>query len=43
MEWTDQELEAKLNDEARSASREGNFFLSAFMIVVTIGVLYYML
>ena len=43
MEWTDQELEAKLNDEARSASREGNFSLSVFMILVTIGVLYYML
>jgi len=43
MEWSDEELETPLNEETIKASNEGNIYLYAFIILSTIGVLYYMI
>ena len=43
MEWSDEELSTPLNEETIKASNEGNRYLFAFIIIMTIGVLYYMI
>ena len=43
MEWSDEEIETPMSEEAISASKEGNNYLFAFIIIITAGVLYYML
>tara|TARA_B100000686_G_scaffold343809_1_gene425282 strand:- start:1114 stop:1245 length:132 start_codon:yes stop_codon:yes gene_type:complete len=43
MEWSKEELETPLNEEASSASKEGNVLFAVFLIIITIGVLYYMI
>tara|TARA_B100001559_G_C16375533_1_gene564058 strand:- start:310 stop:441 length:132 start_codon:yes stop_codon:yes gene_type:complete len=43
MEWTDEELETPLNEEVEKTSNEGNISLYVFLILIAIGILYYML
>ena len=43
MEWSKEELEAPLNEETIKTSNEGNIFLYVFLILCTLGVLFYML
>ncbi|MEK9946255.1 MAG: hypothetical protein VW999_09740 [Alphaproteobacteria bacterium] len=39
MEWTDEELAAPLNDEAKEASQQGNLELAVFVIAGVVIVL----
>jgi hypothetical protein len=43
LDWSDEEIETPMNEAAVSASREGNNFFFAFLIIIAIGVLYYMI
>tara|TARA_B000000441_G_C21613172_1_gene272951 strand:+ start:274 stop:405 length:132 start_codon:yes stop_codon:yes gene_type:complete len=43
MEWSEEELRTPLNEEAIKTSNEGNLFLYGFLIIIAIGVLYYMI
>tara|TARA_Y100000741_G_C17858568_1_gene397863 strand:+ start:260 stop:391 length:132 start_codon:yes stop_codon:yes gene_type:complete len=42
LEWSDEEIETPMNEEAIAASKEGNNFFFVFLIIIAIGVLYYM-